>query len=164
MHSHLRTSETTSLAPANNGSQQSLTLVSRPGSSCPLKCVVDLVVCFYQVASVTSVIKLGDTVSSILLALSLAHLLAHSDAASWHVVRYSRQKPTWAEIKEGLWPTAHKELSEAYRELNPANHGSELVREPFPPKPWDDCSHGETQSRGSRGRCSDPGPTETARS
>lgn len=36
--------------------------------------------------------------------LSLAHLLAPSAAASWHMGRYPMEKPMW----EGLWPTAGK--------------------------------------------------------
>lgn len=41
----------------------------------------------------------------------------------------------WEESGEGLWPTAGKELNEAYKELNPANnHMCELGVQSFPVK------------------------------
>lgn len=46
----------------------------------------------------------------VLLALSLAFLLADSDEARCHAVRYSMEKPKWQETTLRLWTVAHKEL------------------------------------------------------
>lgn len=98
---------------------------------------------------------------SILLALSLLLLLAHSDEASGHDVSCPMERSEWQRTKSGLQPTAIKELNSANSPMCELGSGSSPVEPEMTIAPsgcleYSHMRHPELEDQLSRTQIPDP--------